>query len=229
VTPSLSRRLAAEALGSFFLFAGVVGSGIMAERLALGNDALALLANTVATGAILFVLIGWLGPISGAHMNPAVSLVAMLRRELRRADLLPYLLAQLGGGIIGVVAANLMFDLPAVALSAKVRGGSGQWLAEGIATFGLLLTILGTVRHRPAAVPAAVALYITAAYWFTSSTSFANPAITVARSLSDSFAGIAPTSVPGFILAQLGGALAAAAVARWLIDHPVEDQAGAPA
>jgi glycerol uptake facilitator-like aquaporin len=198
----------------------VVGSGIMAERLAGGNIGVALLANTIATGAILFVLIGWLGPISGAHMNPAVSIVAAMRRELAPSDLPVYLLAQLGGGIAGVAAANLMFDLPVIELSNKARGGPGEWLAEALATFGLVLTILGTVRHRAEAVPAAVALYITAAYWFTSSTSFANPAITVARSLSDSFAGIAPASVPGFVVAQLAGALAAAPIARWLIDKP---------
>jgi glycerol uptake facilitator-like aquaporin len=219
VTPPLARRLLAEALGSFFLFACVVGSGIMAERLAGGNVAVALLGNTIATGAMLFVLISWLGPLSGAHMNPAVSLVAAIRRELGWADVPAYVLAQLGGGIAGVMAANLMFEHPAIELATKLRGGPGQWLAEAIATFGLVLTILGTVRYRPTAVPAAVALYITAAYWFTSSTSFANPAITVARSLSDSFAGIAPSSVPAFVLAQLAGALAAAAVARLLIDR----------
>jgi glycerol uptake facilitator-like aquaporin len=220
VTPPLPRRLAAEALGSFFLFACVVGSGIMAERLAGGNVAVALLGNAIATGAMLFVLIGWLGPISGAHMNPAVTLVAAIRRELGWAEMHAYVAAQLGGGIAGVAAANLMFELPALELSTLLRGGPGQWLAEAIATFGLVLTILGTVRHRPFAVPAAVALYIIAAYWFTSSTSFANPAITVARSLSDSFAGIAPASVPAFILAQIAGALAAAAAARFLVDQP---------
>lgn len=214
----LARRAFAEGLGCFFLFATVIGSGIMAERLAGGNVASALMANTIATGAILFVLIGWLGPISGAHLNPAVSLVALIRGELSRRDLLPYLLAQLGGGILGVIVANLMFGLPAVFWATTVRGGSGQWLGEAVATFGLLLTILGTVRYRERHVPAAVALYIVAAYWFTSSTSFANPAITVARSLSDTFAGIAPRSVPLFIVAQLLGAAAAAWVARWLID-----------
>ena len=219
MTPPLVRRVAAEALGSFFLFATVIGSGIMADRLAGGNDAVALLSNTVATGAILFVLIGWLGPISGAHMNPAVSLVAVVRRELRAGDFLPYLLAQLAGGILGVIVANLMFDLPAIAWSTKLRSGSGQWLGEAVATFGLILTIVGTVRYRERSVPAAVALYIVAAYWFTSSTSFANPAITVARSLSDTFAGISPTDVPLFIVAQLLGAAAAAWVSKWLVDH----------
>jgi glycerol uptake facilitator-like aquaporin len=216
--PLLAQRLAAEAVGAFFLFAGVLGSGIMAERLAEGNSAVALLANTMATGAILFVLITMLGPISGAHMNPAVSLVAALRRELRPADAAAYALVQLGFGILGVWAAHAMFDLPVLQYSEKARTGAGQWLGEGIATFGLILTILGTVRHREEWVPASVALYITAAYWFTSSTSFANPAITVARSLSDTFAGIALADVPGFVAAQLAGAGAAAGLAAWLFE-----------
>ena len=226
-SPPLPRRLAAEAVASFFLFTCVIGSGIMASNLAQGNDAVALLANTIATGAILFVLITMLGPISGAHMNPAVTLVAALRRELGWDDAVVYVLVQLGFGILGAWAAHLMFDLPALQLSVKPRTGLGQWLGEGIATFGLILTILGTVRHRPAAVPAAVGLYITAAYWFTSSTSFANPAITVARSLSNTFAGIAPVNVPQFILAQLAGAVLAAIVARLLFDPPrLADHAG---
>lgn len=214
--PPLARRLAAEGVGSFFLFATVIGSGIMAENLSLGNDSVALLANTVATGAILFVLITMLGPISGAHMNPAVSLVAASRRELAWSNAAAYIVAQLAFGIIGAWAAHLMFDLPTLQLSVKARTGLGQWTGEAIATFGLILTILGTVRHRPASVPASVALYIVAAYWFTSSTSFANPAITVARSLSDSFAGIAPANVPAFIVAQLSGAALAALLARYL-------------
>jgi len=214
--PSLTRRLAAEGVGSFFLFATVIGSGIMAENLSRGNDAVALLANTIATGAILFVLITMLGPVSGAHMNPAVSLVAASRRELSWADTAAYVAAQFAFGIIGAWAAHLMFDLPTLQLSVKARTGVGQWTGEAIATFGLILTILGTVRNRPAWVPASVALYIVAAYWFTSSTSFANPAITVARSLSDSFAGIAPADVPGFIVAQLLGAASAALLARFL-------------
>ena len=218
--PPLPRRLAAEAVASFFLFACVIGSGIMASNLSQGNDAVALLANTIATGAILFVLITMLGPISGAHMNPAVTLVAALRREIASGDAAAYVLVQIGFGILGAWAAHLMFDLPALQLSVKPRTGLGQWLGEGIATFGLILTILGTVRHRPGAVPAAVGLAITAAYWFTSSTRFANPAITVARSLSDTFAGIAPANVPQFILAQLAGAVTAAIVARWLFDAP---------
>jgi glycerol uptake facilitator-like aquaporin len=218
-SPPLGRRLAAEGTGSFFLFACVIGSGIMAERLSDGNDAVALLANTIATGAILFVLITMLGPISGAHMNPAVSLVAASRRELRWTDATAYIAAQLAFGMLGAWAAHLMFDLPVLQLSTKARTGLGQWAGEAIATFGLILTILGTVRHRREWVPASVALYITAAYWFTSSTSFANPAITVARSLSDTFAGIAPQHVPVFIAAQLFGAAAAAFLAKWLFDE----------
>lgn len=212
----LKRRLAAEGLGSFLLFATVIGSGIMAANLSGGNDALALLANTAATGAMLFVLITILGPISGAHMNPAVSLVAATRGELGWREAALYIAAQLIFGILGAWAAHIMFDLPAFQLSVKARTGLGQWLGEAIATFGLILTILGTVRHRQAWVPATVALYITAAYWFTSSTSFANPAITVARSLSDTFAGIAPHDVPPFIAAQLLGAGLAVLLARWL-------------
>jgi glycerol uptake facilitator-like aquaporin len=214
--PPLGRRLAAEALGSFFLFATVIGSGIMAEALSAGNNAVALLGNTLATGAMLFVLITMLGPISGAHMNPAVSLVAASRGELSRRDAAAYIVVQFAFGILGAWAAHLMFELPTLQFSLKARTGGGQWLGEAIATFGLILTILGTVRHRPAWVPVSVALYITAAYWFTSSTSFANPAITVARSLSDTFAGIAPRDVPLFIVAQLGGAACAAVVARGL-------------
>ena len=217
--PPLGRRLAAEGVASFFLFAGVIGSGIMGEALAGGNVAVALLANTLATGAILFVLITMLGPISGAHMNPAVSLVAAVRRELGWGDAAAYVAAQLAFGILGAWAAHVMFDLPVLQLSDKARSGPGQWTGELIATFGLILTILGTVRHRRAWVPASVALYISAAYWFTSSTSFANPAITVARSLTDTFSGIAPADAPMFILAQLAGAGLAALVARHLIDE----------
>jgi glycerol uptake facilitator-like aquaporin len=216
--PPLARRIAAEGIGSFFLFATVIGSGIMAERLSAGNDAVALLGNTLATGAMLFVLITMLGPISGAHMNPAVSLVAASRGELAWSDAPPYIGAQLAFGVLGAWAAHLMFDLPLLQLSAKGRTGLGQWAGEFVATFGLILTILGTVRHRREWVPASVALYITAAYWFTSSTSFANPAITVARSLSDTFAGIAPFHVPLFIVAQLLGAAAAALLAKPLFD-----------
>ncbi len=218
VTALLTRRLVAEGIGSFFLFATVIGSGIMAERLSGGNDAIALLGNSLATGAILFVLITMLGPISGAHMNPAVSLVAASRRELKWGDAAAYVAAQFTFGILGAWAAHVMFDLPVLQLSVKARNGVGQWVGEGIATFGLVLTILGTVRFRREWVPASVALYISAAYWFTSSTSFANPAITVARSLSNTFAGIAPHDVPMFIVAQLIGAALAALVARLLFD-----------
>ena len=217
--PALGRRLIAEGIGSFFLFACVIGSGIMAANLSGGNDAVALLGNTLATGAILFVLITMLGPISGAHMNPAVSLVAASRGELRWLDAGAYIMAQLVFGILGAWAAHLMFDLPTLQLSVKARTGLGQWTGEAIATFGLVLTVLGTVKHRPQWVQASIALYITAAYWFTSSTSFANPAITVARSLSDTFAGIAPVDVPLFVMAQLIGAGCAALVARSLFDR----------
>lgn len=214
--PSSTRRLAAEGIGSFFLFACVIGSGIMASTLSQGNDAIALLGNTLATGAILFVLITVLGPISGAHMNPAVSLVAASRRELSWPEAAAYVAAQLSFGVLGAWAAHLMFDLPVLQMSVKARTGLGQWVGEGIATFGLVLTILGAVQHRPQWVAPSVALYITAAYWFTSSTSFANPAITVARSLSDTFAGIALADVPVFVVAQLIGAALAAPTGRWL-------------
>jgi glycerol uptake facilitator-like aquaporin len=216
--PSLARRLAAEGLGSSFLFACVIGSGIMAQNLSGGNDAVALLGNTLATGAILFVLITMLGPISGAHLNPAVSLVSASRGELKWGDALAYVAMQLAFGIIGAWVAHVMFGLPALQLSLKARTGFGQWTGEFVATFGLILTILGTVRFRREWVPASVALYIVAAYWFTSSTSFANPAITVARSLTNTFAGIAPHDVPLFVIAQLLGAGCAALLARWLFD-----------
>ena len=216
--PPLHRRIAAEALGSFFLFACVIGSGIMAQNLSGGNDAVALLGNKLATGAMLFVLITMLGPISGAHMNPAVSLVAAWHRELKWSDAAAYVLAQFAFGILGAWAAHLMFGLPTLQLSVKARHGLGQFAGEFIATFGLILTILGTVRFRREWVAPAVALYITAAYWFTSSTSFANPAITVARSLTNTFAGIAPHDVPLFIVGQLAGAGCAALVARWIFD-----------
>lgn len=213
---SLPKRLVAEALGTAFLLAAVVGSGIMAQRLAGGNGALALLCNTLPTGAILAVLILTFGPISGAHFNPAVSLAFSLRSELSWPHLATYIAAQIVGGMIGVWAAHLMFELPLWQISANARTGAGQWLAEFVATFGLLLTILGCVARTPAAVPYAVGLYITAAYWFTASTSFANPAVTIARSLSDTFAGIAPTGVVAFIAAQFLGTLAAVVLGRWL-------------
>ena len=219
------RAIAAEALGSLLLFATVIGSGIMAEMLSGGNVAVALLGNTLATGAMLFVLIAMFGPVSGAHFNPAVTLVMRLRGEIRSDTALAYVLAQLVGGIAGVWAAHLMFDMPILQVSDKVRTGTGQWAGEAIATFGLVLTILGTAKMRPACIPASVALYITAAYWFTSSTSFANPAITVARSMSDSFAGIAPLDVPAFIAAQLAGAVAALLVAAVIFDDTSKDTA----
>jgi len=205
----MSQRLWAEALGSFFLFATVVGSGIMADRLAGGNVAVALIGNTLATAAILYVLITMLAPVSGAHFNPAVSLVARLRGDNSWNGLAATIAVQILAGIAGVWTAHAMFDLPILQASTHIRTGPGQWLGEFVATFGLVMTILLTIRHRPEAVPLSVALYITAAYWFTSSTSFANPAITIARSLSDSFAGIAPADVPAFIASQFAGALAA--------------------
>jgi glycerol uptake facilitator-like aquaporin len=212
----LSRRLAAECLGTGFLLAAVVGSGIMAAKLADGNGALALLCNTLPTGAILTVLILTFAPISGAHFNPAVSVALSLRGELPAQTAAGYIGAQIFGGILGVWAAHLMFELPFWQVSATTRTGQGQWFAEAVATFGLLLTILGCNARTPAATPYAVGLYITAAYWFTASTSFANPAVTVARSLSDTFAGIAPAGVVAFIAAQLIGMLAAVMLARWL-------------
>jgi glycerol uptake facilitator-like aquaporin len=212
----LSRRLAAECLGTGFLLAAVVGSGIMAAKLADGNGALALLCNTLPTGAILTVLILTFAPISGAHFNPAVSVALSLRGELPVQTAAGYIGAQIFGGILGVWAAHLMFELPFWQVSATTRTGQGQWFAEAVATFGLLLTILGCNARTPAATPYAVGLYITAAYWFTASTSFANPAVTVARSLSDTFAGIAPAGVVAFIAAQLIGMLAAVMLARWL-------------
>ena len=212
----LARRIAAEAIGSFFLFTCVIGSGIMAQNLSGGNDGVALLGNTIATAAILFVLITILGPISGAHLNPAVSMVAASRRELAWRDAVAYIFVQFAFGILGAWAAHRMFDLPTLQISVKARGGLGKALGEAIATFGLILTILGTVRYRREWVAPSVALYITAAYWFTSSTSFANPAITVARSLTNTFAGIAPHDVPLFIVSQLIGAACAALLARWL-------------
>jgi glycerol uptake facilitator-like aquaporin len=215
----LTRRLAAEGIGSFFLFAAVIGSGIMAEALSGGIVAIALLGNTLATGAILFVLIAMLAPVSGAHFNPAVSLVMAARRELPWRDVAPYLVAQLAGGVLGALAVHLMFDLPILQLSVKARTGIGQWTGELVATFGLILTIVGTAAHRPSLVPASVALYISSAYWFTSSTSFANPAITIVRSLTNSFAGIAPQDVAAFVATQLVGAAAGGLLATLLFDR----------
>ncbi|MBB4615646.1 aquaporin [Novosphingobium taihuense] len=212
----MTRPILAEAVGSFLLFATVIGSGVMGESLAQGNVAVALLGNTIATGAMLYVLITMLGPISGAHFNPAVTLVFRILGALDTRQAIGHVVAQIAGGVAGVWTAHAMFGLDVIELSTKARTGPGQWIGEVVATFGLLLTILGTLRHRPHAVPAAVALYITAAYWFTSSTSFANPAITLARSLSDTFAGIAPADVPAFVACQLAGALLALGVARLL-------------
>jgi glycerol uptake facilitator-like aquaporin len=224
----MSRALFAEGLGSFFLFATVVGSGIMADSLAGGNVAVALLGNTLATAAILFVLITMLGPISGAHFNPAVTLVFALRREIAPGLALAYAAAQFAGGILGVWSAHLMFDLPILQWGTTARTGTGQWAGEAIATFGLVLTILATLEARREWVPVSVALFIAAGYWFTSSTSFANPAITLARALSDTFAGIAPADVPGFVVAQIAGALAAMGAARLLLagDKSVTAQPG---
>jgi glycerol uptake facilitator-like aquaporin len=214
--PSLLQRLFCEWLGTAFLLAAVVGSGIMAQRLAGGNVALALLCNTLATGAMLAVLILVFGPLSGAHFNPAVSIAFGLRGEVSWPTAASYVVAQTFGAIVGVWAAHLMFALPVWQMSLTTRTGPGQWLAEGVATFGLVLTIFGCLARSSAAVPYAVGLYITSAYWFTASTSFANPAVTVARSLSDTFAGIAPGGVPAFIAAQLAGMLAAVGITRWL-------------
>ena len=219
---SLLQKLAAVAIGSFFLFVAVIGSGIMAESLAGGSVAIALLGNTVATGAILYVLIAMLGPVSGAHFNPAVTLAFFLRREIEAKVAGLFVIAQFAGGVLGAYAAHLMFGLPIFQFSTKARAGIGQWTGEFIATFGLVLTILLLLRYRPAAIPAAVGLYITSAYWFTSSTSFANPAITVVRSLTDTFAGIAPGDVPAFVVMQVLGALAAVACAAAL--RPVDSK-----
>lgn len=212
-----SRPLVAEFIGTAFLLATVVGSGVMAERLAGGNVAIALLGNTIPTGAILVVLITMLGPISGAHFNPAVTMVFALRREIGVSLALAYIAVQVAGGIAGVWAAHLMFEETLLQLSTRSRTGGAQWFAEAVATFGLVFTILVTLKSRAEAVPVAVGLYITAAYWFTASTSFANPAVTMARSLSDTFAGIDPAHMPMFIIAQLTGAVLALIVCRWLL------------
>jgi glycerol uptake facilitator-like aquaporin len=218
---SLARRAFSEWLGTAFLLAAVVGSGIMAAKLAGGNGALALLCNTLPTGAILAVLILVFGPVSGAHFNPAVSLAVVLRSEMPWQIAMIYIVAQILGGLVGVWAAHLMFELPVWQFSSTVRTGAGQWLAEAVATFGLILTVFGCAARRPDAVPYAVGLYITAAYWFTASTSFANPAVTIARSLSDTFAGIAPAGACAFIASQLAGMLAAVLVSRWLWHEPM--------
>lgn len=215
----LPRRLTAEALGTGLLVATVVGSGIMAGTLTK-DVALALLANTVATGAILVVLISTLGPISGAHFNPAVSLIFALRRELPVRDAGLYALVQVIGGVLGAMAAHAMFALPLLQASTTVRTGGGQWLSEGIATFGLVATILAGIRFERKAVPLLVGLYITAAYWFTASTSFANPAVAIARSITDTFSGIRPLDLPGFVAAQVAGALIALTLMSWLLRVP---------
>ena len=211
-----ARSLVSEALGTALLLAIVIGSGIMGERLSGGNTAIALLGNTLATGAGLVVLITIFGPLSGAHFNPAVSLVFALRRELAPRMAALYVAAQIGGGILGVWIAHLMFAEPIIQVSSKLRDSPAQAFSEGVATFGLIAAILGSVRFRPEATPMIVGLYITSAYWFTASTSFANPAVTLARSLSDSFAGIAPPSVPAFMAAQIVGALLATLLCGWL-------------
>lgn len=215
----LPRRLAAEALGTGILVATVVGSGIMAQQLT-DDVALALLGNTLPTGAILVVLITILGPVSGAHFNPAVTLVFALRRGIEANAALAYVAAQVVGGIAGAMLAHAMFELPLVQASQTVRTGAGQWIAEVVAAFGLVFAILGGIRFRPDAVPWLVGLYITAAYWFTASTSFANPAVTIARAFTDTFSGIRPVDVPAFIAAQLVGAVVAMALAGWLLAEP---------
>ncbi|HUZ13848.1 MAG TPA: MIP/aquaporin family protein [Caulobacteraceae bacterium] len=214
---STSRRFAGEALGTALLLAIVIGSGIMGERLAGGNVAIALLGNTLATGAGLVVLITIFGPLSGAHFNPAVTLVFALRREIGWGLAGAYVLAQVSGGVLGVWVAHAMFAEPIWQVSSKLRDGPAQAFAEFVATFGLIAAILGAIRFRPDATPMIVGLYITSAYWFTASTSFANPAVTIARSVSNTFAGIAPTSAPMFIVAQLAGAMAASLLFGWLL------------
>ncbi|MFJ1312148.1 MIP/aquaporin family protein [Rhizobium sp. NFACC06-2] len=218
MTYDLGRRLTAEALGTAVLVATVVGSGIMADRLT-DDVALSLLGNTIPTGAILFVLITILGPISGAHFNPVVTMVFAIRREIANAAIGPYILAQIAGGIVGTFVAHGMFELPIFQISGTLRTGSSQWMAEAIASFGLLLTILGGLRFKAEAIPALVGFYITAAYWFTASTSFANPAVAIARSLTDTFSGIRPIDLPGFIIAQCVGALIAVILAGWLFSR----------
>ena len=221
----LPRRLAAEALGSAALLAVVIGSGIMAERLSDGNVALALLGNTLPTGAILVVLIIVFGPLSGAHFNPAVTLAFVMKREIPPGEALLYVMVQVAGGLAGALVAHAMFELPLVQVSETVRTGTAQYLSEWIATFGLVAAILGTLRFRPAAVPYSVGLFITAGYWFTASTCFANPAVTIARSFTNTFSGITPAGAPAFILAQLFGAASATLVCTWLMRSALSDQA----
>ena len=223
VTFNLQRRISAEFLGTALLVATVVGSGIMAVNLSK-DMAIQLLGNTIPTGAMLVVLITILGPISGAHFNPVVTLVFLARREIKLGASLFYVVAQITGGIAGTMIAHIMFELPIIQLSEKIRTGGPQWFAEFIATFGLVATILGGVKFQPSSVPWLVGLYITAAYWFTASTSFANPAVAIARSLTNTFSGINPTNLPGFIIAQVTGALLAWVCISWLIEQNAQQK-----
>ena len=220
ISDATARKLVAEFAGTMTLLATVIGSGIMAERLADGNMAIALLGNTIPTGAILFVLITILGPVSGAHFNPAVTLAFAVRREIGHRLAILFVMAQVMGGLCGAMLAHVMFEMPVLQLSQNIRTGPAQWTSEFVATFGLLTVIFGGLRWRPDAIPTLVGLYITAAYWFTSSTSFANPAVTIARSFTDSFSGILPSHAPGFILAQLAAALVAPLCLGWLFADP---------
>lgn len=222
MTIDLGRKLTAEALGTGILVATVVGSGIMADMLS-DDVGVSLLGNTIPTGAILFVLITIFGPLSGAHFNPAVTMVFALRREIAAGAALAYIVAQIGGGVIGSMVAHVMFDLSIIQYSSTVRTGMAQWLAEVVATFGLVLAILGGLRYQPSAVPALVGLYITAAYWYTASTSFANPAIAISRALTDTFSGIRPIDVPTFIAAELIGAALCLVLANWLFSTKRKD------
>jgi glycerol uptake facilitator-like aquaporin len=222
MTASFIRRVGAEAIGSALLSATVIGSGILAGALSSGNDGVALLGNTLATAAILYVLVATLGPVSGAHFNPAVTLVALLRGETKPAAAVGYIAAQIAGCVAGAILAHAMFDLPLLQTGGTDRAGASRILAEAAATFALVLAILGGARHRPGDLPAIVALVIAAGYWWTSSTSFANPAITFARSLSDTFAGIRPQDAPGFIAGQVAGALAAWLIGGWLFGKKAE-------
>lgn len=217
---STARKLAAESIGTAFLLATVVGSGIMAEGLAGGNTAIALLGNALSTGAILVVLITVFGPVSGAHFNPAVTVAFVVRREMGLPLAVSFIIAQVAGALIGTWVAHLMFAEEVVQVSSTLRTGPAQWFAEVVATFGLLMAIFGALRWRPDFVPMAVGLYITAAYWFTASTSFANPAVTVARSFTDTFSGITPVHMPAFVVAQFVGALLATWVFAWLFKKP---------
>jgi glycerol uptake facilitator-like aquaporin len=217
--PNMTKQIISELLGSLLLLATVVGSGIMGETLSGGNVAIALLANALATGAMLFVLINIFSPISGAHFNPVVTLAMAASGRLPKSSIAPYVAAQIAGAILGVILAHAMFDQNILQVSQKIRWGTGQWIAEATATFGLLLTIFGLLRHKPDLIPQAVALYIVGAYWFTASTSFANPVVTLARSLTNSFSGIAPSCIIGFVAAQAAGALIAVGVSRQLFSE----------